>query len=366
MAINAQQVFGALGIEDSDLILINQIGQEVVFEKTNAIVEEHNAEVVEYEKLFVERETTDPKGLYFLTIGGEMEKITNITQPKAVKVGGQFNVAYPLEEWGAKIASDRVAMGYMSAATYGRHIAGILNADTKLRRREILRALLNNAPPVFHDEVFGDLAVMPLANGDSQLYPPTVENDDAATANHYLVSGYLASAIDSSHDPFPTPMNLLEAHFGLTATGSNIVTFMNVAQVPAVKLLPNFLPLQNLYEHLGTQVSVATNMPGNLPGVAFGSYDGLMPLVRWDRIPANYMLTIHLDAPAPLIRRGDRPGTGLGPPGLRMMQERKDEPLRDAWWSNRFGYGVGNRISCVVTYFAASGSYVVPPRYLLA
>jgi hypothetical protein len=366
MAVTAGHVLGALGIEDTDLILINQIGQQVVFEDTQAIINQHNVEVMEYERLFVERDTSEPKALYFLTIGGEMEKITNLTQPKAVKVGGKFNVAFPLEEWGAKIAGDRVALAYLSAAQYGRNIAAVLNADAKLRRREILRALFHNAPPAFKDEVFGDLAVMPLANGDTQLYPPTVEADDATTANHYLTTNYAPATISNTNDPFPAPINLLESHFGLTATGSNIVTFMNVAQVPLVKLLAKFVPIENRYERLGNQISVSMNLPDNLPGVPIGTYDGLMPLIRWDRIPANYLLTIHLDAPPPLIRRGDRPGTGLGPPGLKLIQERVDEPLRDAWWSNRFGYGVGNRISCVVTYIATGTTYAVPPRYLLA
>jgi hypothetical protein len=365
MAINVQHVFGALGIEDDDEVLINVYGQEVVFEDTRRIVEEHNTAIAEFERLFVERDTVDPKILYFLTTGGEMEKITNLNQPKAVKVGGKLDVAFPLEEWGTKIAGDRVALAYLSAAQYGRNVAAVMNADVKLRRREILRALFHNAPPVFSDERFADLNVKPLANGDAQLYPPTVETDDPATANHYLVTGYAASAISDVNDPFPAPITLLENHWGLTATGSNIVTFVNNAQLPLIRVMSKFIHLENRYERLGNTVTVSTNLPGGLPGVAMGTYDGLMPIIRWDRIPAGYMLTLHLDAPPPLIRRVDRRDTPFRP-GLRLVQERRDEPLRDAWWSNRFGYGVGNRLSAVVTYIATGGTYVVPARYLLA
>ena len=360
MAINVQHVLGALGIEDTDEILINQYGQEVVFEDTNRIAEEHNTAVAEFERVFVEADTELPKKLYFLTVGGEMEKITNLTQPKAVKVGGQFDVAFPLEEWGAKIAGDRVALAYMSAASYARHVAAIMNADAKLRRREILRALFNNNPPAFQDERFGALTVRALANGDSQLYPPTVETDAPATADHYLVTGYAAGSINDANDPFLAPMTMLESHFGLTATGSNIATFMNKDQVPAVSVMTKFLPRENRYERLGVSANVSDNLPANLPGVVFGTYDGLMPLVRWDRIPPNYLLTLHLDAPPPLIRRVDDRRTPFRP-GLRMVQERVDEPLRDAWWSNRFGYGVGNRLSAVVTYIGTGTDYVVPP-----
>lgn len=366
MAINVQHVFGALGIEDSDEILLNTYGQDVVFESTTRIVEEHNTRIAEFERLFVEGDTIKPKMVYNLTTGGEMEKITNLTQPKAVKVGGKFETAFPLEEWGAKIAGDRVAVAKMSARSYGRHIAAILNADVKLRRREMLRALFNNAPPAFYDETYGTLTLVPLANGDSQLYPPVEEADDPATANHYVVTGYAAASINDTNDPFATPMAYLENHFGLTATGSNIVTFMNNAQVPLVKDMDKFVGRENRYERVGDTVTISDNLPLNLPGIAFGSYDGLMPLVRWDRIPAGYMLTLHLDAPPPLMRRIEDPKYRLPGPGLVFRQERMDEPLRDAWWSNKFGFGVGNRLSAVVTYLATGSTYVVPPRYLLA
>jgi hypothetical protein len=193
-----------------------------------------------------------------------------------------------------------------------------------------------------------------------------VENDDPATANHFLVTGYAANTISDTNDPFVQPMVLLESHFGLSAIGSNIVTFINNAQVPAVELMSRFLPRENRYEQLASTISVSTNVPTDLPGIVIGTYDGRMPLVRWDRIPANYMVTLHRDAPPPLIRRVDLPETRLGPPGLKLIQERRDEPLRDSWWSNRFGYGVGNRLSAVVTYLATGATYVVPPRYLLA
>jgi hypothetical protein len=363
-----QHVFGALGIEDNDEILINQYGQDVIFEATTDIVNRHNADIAQYERMFVEGDIVKPKTLYMLATGGELEKITNLTQPKALKTGFHLDVAFPLEEWGAKLGGDRVALAYMSARQYGRNLMAILLADAKLRRREILRALFHNAPPAFNDERFGALNVKPLANGDAQLYPPTVEADDPAVENNYLVTGFAPATISTTNDPITPAVNKLESHFGLTATGSPIAAFMNVAQVPQIKLMGQFVPLENIYEQLAitvTRSDMASFPTAGMPGTLFGTFDGRVGLFRWDRIPANYIMSVHLQAPPPLMRRIDDPRTPFAP-GLRLVQERVDEPLRDAWWSNRFGYGVGNRLSCVVTYIATGATYVVPPRYLLA
>jgi hypothetical protein len=362
MAIQATQVFGALGIEDDDYLTLRTIGQDVVLERTMDIIQRHNAAMAEYERIFVERDTIDPTILYYVTVGGRMEKISDITQPKAVKVAGNYTVGFPIEEFGAKIAGNRVQMAYMSAALYGRHIASILNSDVNERRFNILKPLFNNAPPAFNDQKYGTVTLYPLANGDTTYYPPTVESDVAATANHYLNANYATTAISDANNPIEPMITLLESRFGLTATGSNIVVFMNNAQVAKVKALTDFYPFENRFVNFGDTISVASNIPGNLPGVPFGTYDGRCILQRWDRIPAAYMVAMNLDQPPPLMRRVDRPESGLRP-GLNLIQERVDEPLRDAWWSNRYGYAVGNRLNAVVIFIDAGGAYVIPTQF---
>lgn len=362
-----QQVFGALGIEDDDEILINQYGQDVIFEATTDIVNKHNAEIALYERMFIEGDVVKPKLLYMMATGGELEKITNLTQPKAVKTGYHLDVAFPLEEWGVKLGGDRVALAYLSARAYGRNLMAILDGDKRRRRLEIFRALFNNAPAPFFDERFGTLNIKPLANGDTQLYPPTVEADDPATENNYMVSGFAAGAISDANDPFEPAIEKLESHFGLTATGSPIAVFMNVAQVATTRLMTRFIAPEFRYERLATTItrSDMASFPTDLPGTLLGTYDGRAGLFRWDRIPAGYLMFLHMEAPAPLMRRVDDPRSGFGP-GLRLVQERADEPLRDAWWSHRFGLAVGNRLSVVIMYLATGNTYVVPPRYLVA
>ena len=355
-------IFGALNIPDDDYVFVNTFGQEAIYDATLQLLGNHNADLAAAESIFIERETFNHISRYYLATGGRLEKISNNTQPNAVKAIGQWDVAYPLEEWASKLEGTRVQMGYMSTGQYGRHIQQVLASDVNTRRFEMLKALFNNgggAPRVFVDENWGNLNVQPLANGDVTLYPPIVGAEVNATSNHYLCQGFAPAAISDANDPYTPAIDLLEGHFGIPTAGSNMVTFINKAQVKITENLPSFNPIEYRFQDLGADVTRADNYPEGLPGRVIGEYGGKCLLVRWDWIPANYTFTVHLDAPKPLVRRIDPPGTGLTP-GLQLVSQTMEHPFRSAIWSQRFGYGVGNRLNGVVQYIDAGGSYVVP------
>jgi hypothetical protein len=79
-------------------------------------------------------------------------------------------------------------------------------------------------------------------------------------------------------------------------------------------------------------------------------------------MPAEYLLGIHMDAPAPLRMRLDPADTGLGA-GLQLVAENERFPISSAFYRNRFGFGVGNRLNGVVVQLVASTSYTIPTGY---
>jgi hypothetical protein len=74
------------------------------------------------------------------------------------------------------------------------------------------------------------------------------------------------------------------------------------------------------------------------------------------------MLAVHLEAPAPVIKRVDPAATGLGR-GLQLVAEDESFPFTASFWRHRFGFGVGNRLNGVVMELGTGGTYTVPAAY---
>jgi hypothetical protein len=177
-----------------------------------------------------------------------------------------------------------------------------------------------------------------------------------------LESNYAANAISNINNPFPVMVAELTEHFGNPTGGSNIIVLMNVAQVPLVRALAEFTPVDQRFVMAGADTDLATNLP-QVPTTArvlgYG-YDCWM--VQWDYIPAGYMIAIQEDAPKPLFERVDPSDTGI-PTGLHFRDE---ETLSGKRWQavNRYGFGVANRLNGVVMEFGVGGTYTIPPAFV--
>ena len=98
-----------------------------------------------------------------------------------------------------------------------------------------------------------------------------------------------------------------------------------------------------------------------MPGRVVGRTNGVW-VVEWRWIPANYMVAIDLDQPAPLKMRVDLAATGL-PRGLNMVAQNDKYPLMGAEFRDRFGIGAGNRLNGVVMELGTGGTYTIPTAY---
>jgi hypothetical protein len=338
------------------------MGQRVVYDAVTQVLAMHNMELAAAMRTFVEQTTSDHKLRYKLPATGRMQRRGSQAQSAAVKASGSWDVAFPLEEFGDQLAWDRTAYGYMTVQDLDRHIDGITIRDTNTVRYEMLYSILNSTAATFVDPLWGSLTIERLANGDSVLYPPVLGSETEATANHYVESGYAATAISDTNDPYVTIINALESRFGAVQGGSNIVVFINDAQTPKTKALTSFVDVTDYAVTPGLQTAIPASMGPEVPGRIIGRHDSGAWVSEWRWIPANYMVGIHLEAPRPLMERVDPGYTGLGT-GLQLVAESDMYPATQAHYEHRFGFGVGNRLNGYVLELGTGGSYSVPTAY---
>lgn len=355
-------IYGVLGVDSAEHIMLNTMGEQVIFDASQEALRINNAEVDAALSLFIEETTSDHKRRYKLPGGGRMQRRGGQAQSAAVRTDGSWDVAFPLESFGDQIAADREEFAYMTVQELDNHIDTITNRNIKTLRHELLYALLNNTQRTFVDHRWGSLTVEPLANGDAVLYPPALGLDDDAAADFYLESGYAASAISDTNDPVVTAIETLESRFGAMSGGSNIVVFHNNAQSAKLKALTAFVETPDAFVQVGDNTPTPVNSAPSVPGRVIGRHDGGAWLSEWRWMPANYVLAIHMDAPKPLIRRVHPGITGLGT-GLQLVSDGDKYPFTQSHYEHDFGFGVGNRLNGVVIELGTGGTYTIPTAY---
>lgn len=354
-------IFGHLNISDTDRAFNATIGQRVLYEAARDYVTRANTELAQMTSLFVAQTTSDFKLRYKLAGGGYLDRRGPDGRFTTGKVTGSWDVAFPLIDAGRQIAANDVTMAYMTMAELELHISSVVSQNVNTVRHEILRRLFKNTTDTFSDDIHGDLTIQPLANGDSVVYPPVIGSATEATDNHYLESGYAESAISDTNDPYEVLVPEITEHFGEAAGGQNVVTFINDTARSETQALTDFFEVNDNYIRTGANTDVPINLP-SVPGRIIGRHKAGTWISVWNFIPANYSVTIHLEAQAPLIRRIDPADTGLGD-GLQLVAENEEFPFKATFWRHRFGFGAGNRLNGVVMEFGTGGTYTIPTAY---
>lgn len=355
-------IHAAIGTDDSDNRFLNEVGQSIVYSASQQIVDRYNAEMTGAISVFVAGMTTEHKTRYKLPATGRMARRGGLAQSPAHKATGQWDVAFPIDDYGDALAWDDVTFAKMTLQEYDRHLSGILIRDANTVRYQVLRRLFDNVATTHEDPDKGTLTIQPLANGDAVKYPPLIGADAEATDNHYLVSGYAPADISDTNNPFVTIRAELEEHFGKETGGSMILCLINPAQTAKVEVLASFKEVGDAALSYGDGVTLPINLP-SVPGSArvIGRCEGVW-VAEWDYIPAAYIAGVHTQAEKPLLMRHDLPATGLGP-GLQLVARDMDYPMETLFYRHRYGLGVGNRLNGVVMQVKASGDYDIPAAY---
>lgn len=339
---------------------INDVGQLVVYDRIQELVNAHNANLEKAMSAFVsDPATTVWQEEFKLPGGGYMQDLDEFGRPAATKPGGSWTVAYPLWIRGDQKAFTRRAAGLMTVREMGAFLSDTLIKDTNTRRRDLLRTLFRNVNYNFKDiSGHGTLGIKALANQDGTLYPNAVDSDAAAEAEaqHYITSGYAVGDISDTNNPIVTIVNLLSSTLGQ----GNVVIFVrsNSTALTEIKALADYAPLRSGNVIVGSGETTAINPPVGLPGIVQGYVDNAW-IVAYDWIPANYLLGIDLDKERPIKIRVDPVAPGLTR-GLSLVAEDMNFPIQSLYYENVYGMGVSNRLNGVVMELTADATYDIP------
>lgn len=356
-------IYGVLGINDTDRVFLNTLGQRVIFDAVVETLRIHNEELTAMLGAFVDQTTSDFKFRYKLPGGGRLQRRGGQAQSGAVKAIGQWDVAFPLEEWGDQIAGDRISYAYATIQELNRNLDTIQARNINTVRHELLYALFHGAAWTFDDELNGDLTIQPLAAGESGvLYPPVEGSESEATEDHYLESGYTAANISDTNDPVQTIADDIDHHPGLG--GGEKVVFINRAQKAKVAALSDYYPVLSSNAQRASTDQIAAGDGPSVPGEIIGWHEGAGAWIsQWSGIPSGWMFGLSTSAPPPLVMRVDPEYTNL-PRGLAMVAESDREPFSQSHYSHRFGFGVGNRLNGVAMELSADADdYDAPSAY---
>lgn len=354
-------IMGYFKRSTSEDTYINTAGQQMVFDAATAYVEQINADLMAAMSLFVQTPTPDYKWMYRLPGGGRMEKRGIGATGGATRPYGSWEVALPLEDFDNQIAADRVDWAYMTVGEMQLYLDNIQTRYINAFRYEMLLKLFKNTNTTFVDRLKGSLTVVPLANGDTVTYPPKMGSESEATDNHYLESGYAATNITDTNNPYETIYEELVEHFDDRTGGESVLVLINQAEAPETKALTDFDEVPDKDIRSGDNVDIPQNLP-MAPGRILGKVSNCW-VSQWRWMPANYMIGIHLEAEPPLGMRVDPPETGL-PSGLSVVPGAMPlSPLEGSEWTARFGLGVVNRLNGVVMELGTGGTYTIPTAY---
>lgn len=355
-------IFGILGLNDHERVYLSTLGQDVIFDAANEFLNRHAADLEAMAAIFVDETTENHKERYKLPGGGRLQQMSGQSSTATVKALGQWDVAFPLIDYGASVGMGRIDFAYATAQDLQRHLETITIQNINTVRHEILKALLNNTQRTFADNLWGNLLIESLANGDAVVYPPALGSETEATDDHYLESNYTTANISNTNDPVITVVDELEEHFGAPTGGSNIVCFVPTAVGRKIRGLAEFDPVIDRFIDAGDDTDQPVGLPAAMPGRIMGRHNAGAWIVEWRHMPADYLLAIHQDAPRPLKRRVHPGDTGL-PQSLTLVKDSDQYPFQQSHYENHFGFGAGNRLNGVVMEMGTGGTYSIPSGY---
>jgi hypothetical protein len=359
MATNT--IWGILGLPDHNKN-VAQVGEPIIYDAVNQLAAAHSNELAEATSLFIQTVTTKHTEYYQMPGGGMMQEADRLSRPGAIKFPGQYPVSYDLRDARDQLAWDDISIAYMDLEEVQTAVRTVFIRHINWVRYHMLRHLFNNTNEAFTDETIGaDLTIRRLANGDGIQYPPMYGQSTMVpgTHSHYMVSGYAASAISATNNPFKPLRTQIEEHFG----PGNIVAFINPTETPAVEALADFVPLEDPNLSLPiTQEAISGNVPAAIPGRVIGRIDRQW-VAEWLAVPSNYIMAIDIDQTAPMKKRIDEPTSISGRGALALVAQQQEFPLQESFWRDRHGYGVGNRLNGAIMFLDAGAAYAPPSLY---
>src|SRR3990167_1625380 len=286
-------IFGLANLAAADYQYVNTAGEDVIYEATIEYTRIFTEQITRIEGVFIGGMTENHQERFKLPGTGRMSRRVAGVRGPAVRAYGGWDVAFPLYDFEEAVVADDVDFAYMTPGEYQNAVDTIHNRYTEERRWQLFHALFDDqggSSETYADRQWGNLTVVPLANGDTVEYPPVTGAVAQATDDHYLESGYAASAISDTNNPLTTMRNELEEHFGRTTGGDDIVVLGHNTDTHFLEDLTDFDPVVDSNIRAGDNRDVQVNLP-NVPGTILGRSNGVW-VVEWRYMPDNYLLAV--------------------------------------------------------------------------
>lgn len=341
---------GILDTKDLNIAL-SQFNGPAITDAINAVLQQYVPERNATQALFVQNEVTYPTERYRDGGADEGQEIGEDGRPLETHVENFYDVGYDLKRVGWALGWNTEQAAAMTVADLDRETSAKLNGNARRHTKEILKAIMKSQNFVFSDPISGNVTVRRLANTDGTLYGYPGSED-----NHYLVTGYVASSMSATNNPFQLIASEIKEHF---ATGTRIIAFINSAQrANVLALLPNFVDQPIAGINPGTAITTPIDPALNVPGEFLGTDgDSGVYVYVWDRVPSGYILAGCPDLQAPLRRRVPQFTTLQG---FKVVAEEEHLPFYKRTWIERFGYGVVARLNWVCVQITTNGTYTDP------
>lgn len=354
-------LFGVLGLSDTERAFVSNVGQELVFEAINTVLGYHNEDVAAATRLFVKANTEKFKMRFLSPGSGMISPVADLAPGPAIRRYEYWDVSFPLRGYEEAVGRGRVAASYMTLQELDAHIDAITERDIARHRERMLIALMEDTNLTWTDPIHGSLTIRRLANTDGATYPVLPGAAAEAEDNHYIDAGYAVAAIADANNPVVTLRDEIIEHFdGRQSGGEDIVYLHGSDQTAYIEALTDYDQVPDRFVDYGQDTDLAQMLAG-MPGRLHGRTNGCW-VSEWAWMPAKYGLAVHLKHP-PLLRRVDPSDTGL-PQGLTLVATNEDHPLTAAYYADRFGYAVANRLSAACIYInGANGGYSPPTAY---
>lgn len=315
-----------------------------------ATVAEHNRILDSLMSIFVQK-VNKAQLRYKSPVAARLQPLDENGRARPVKMAGYYTVAFPIKRAGIALGvNGRVARAQMTVQDANDNLALMLSADNHWMRDQILAAIFTENNYTFTDEKEGDLTILPIANGDSQIYLVRAGQEVGTTANHLKAQATLTDL----NQPFDT------IHSDLTKRpenrGGKVVTLIPSNLQVTVSGLTAFIEHKDPDVIPGSGSDVLSgSLPTGFPGEYIGKI-GRNYIVVWDALPDDYMVSVCTSGDKAIAMR-EYAETELQ--GFQPWADREDAPYFERQFDRFAGFGAYNRVNIIVTKIGAA-SYDPP------
>jgi hypothetical protein len=288
---------------------------------------------------------------------GEFQAINDITTIEARKIGGSWQIGFPIYAKGDRMLYTQAWLDRATLADLNSHMVNVGITDSRTFIRDINRSLLFKTNYNFDDNVWpgaknGTLKVKRLfnADGSDEGYVYTVDGREIAISalNHYLVSGSNTLNETAFSNAYQALRNVDHA--------DDVVYLCSRTTADSAEALSNFIITEDKDVRDINKVSAIVRSPRARGRIQHGE------VWEWPHFPDGYIFAFDRSKPKPArVRVSDLAKYR----GLRLVQEDKTSeilsaPLLNKKWQRIYGVAVHNRANGVAVKITNSGSYSDP------